>query len=57
MQRPRVELQADDGEYNDSKQHQQSNLQQRCHSLDDRLQYHLQTYMGKQMLNILYTLQ
>jgi hypothetical protein len=47
MKSPGIELQADDSEYNDRKQHQQSDLQQRRHCFDDGLQHHLQTYIGK----------
>lgn len=43
MQRPRVELQPDDGEYDDGEQHQQPDLEQRRHGLDDGLQHDLQT--------------
>lgn len=44
VQRSRVKLQSDDGEYDDGEQHQQADLEQRCHGLDDGLQHDLQTY-------------
>ena len=37
------ELEADDGEYDDHEQHQQGDLQQRRHRLQDRLEHHLKT--------------
>lgn len=46
VQRAGVKLQSDDGEYDDGEQHQQPDLEQRCHSLDDGLQHDLQTYTG-----------
>lgn len=50
MERPRVELEAYNGEDDYSEKHQQPDLQQRGHSLDDGLQDHLQTYTGIQTL-------
>lgn len=44
VQRTGVKLQSDDGKNDDGKQHQQADLKQRCHSLDDGLQHDLQTY-------------
>lgn len=45
MQRSRVELETYNGEDDYRKQHQQANLQQWRHRLDDGLQNHLQTYI------------
>ena len=42
VQRPRVELQADDREDDDGEEHQQPDLEQRRHGLDDRLEHDLQ---------------
>lgn len=44
MQRPWVELEANNSEDDYRKKHQEADLQQRRHSLDDGLQYDLQTY-------------
>lgn len=44
MQRPWVELEADNSEDDYRKKHQEADLQQRRHSLYDGLQYDLQTY-------------
>lgn len=41
MQRPRIELEADYGEDDYSKKHQEADLKQRRHRLDDRLQHNL----------------
>lgn len=43
VQRPRVELEPDDGEDDDGEQHEQADLQQRRHCLDDGLEHDLQT--------------
>lgn len=48
VQRPGVKLQSDDGEYDDGEQHQQADLEQWSHGLDDGLQHDLQTYEEKQ---------
>lgn len=44
MQRPWVELEADDSEDDYRKKHQEADLQQRRHRLYNGLQYDLQTY-------------
>jgi hypothetical protein len=43
VQRSGVKLQPDDGEDDDGEQHQQADLEQRSHGLDDGLQHDLQT--------------
>lgn len=43
MQGPRIEFEADDGEYHDGEKYQQADLQKRRHCLDNRLEHHLET--------------
>lgn len=43
MQGSRIELEADDGEYHDGEEYQQTDLQERRHCLDDGLEHHLKT--------------
>lgn len=45
MQRPGIELQADNGEDDYREKHQEANLQQWRHRLDYGLQDHLQAYI------------
>lgn len=47
VQRSGVKLQPDDRKYDDGEQHQQADLEQRSHGLDDGLQHDLQTYTTK----------
>lgn len=47
MQGSRIKLEADDSEYHDGEEYQQSDLQKRRHRLDDRLEHHLKTYSQK----------
>lgn len=51
VQRSGVELQPDDRKYDDGEQHQQANLEERSHGLDDGLQHDLQTYTGEREKN------
>lgn len=44
MEFAHIELEADDGEHEDSKEEQQPNLQQRDHGLHDGLEHHLQAW-------------
>lgn len=43
-----IELESDDGEYEDGEEDEQSDLQQRRHRAEDRLEHHLETYQFAQ---------
>lgn len=43
-----IELESDDGEYEDGEEDEQSDLQQRRHCAEDRLEHHLETYQFAQ---------
>lgn len=50
MQRPGIELEADNGEDDNRKKHQEADLQQWRHRLDYGLQDHLQAYITKSFI-------
>jgi hypothetical protein len=50
VQGSRVELQSDDGEDDDGEQDQETDLEQRRHSLDDGLQHDLQAYTEVELM-------
>lgn len=52
MQRSRVELEPDDGENDDRKQHEQPDLEQGGHRFDDGLEHDLQTLASQNVKRI-----